>query len=207
VSGSPVSGSPVSPGFGAPFPPFPLSDGPYPVGAGEFPPPGAPDILPPVSPAPVAPSADDRDRRRTPVLAGLAAAVLILLMIGAGVFLATNVFNSDNRPTGSVGEAPGDNGGGDSPSAPPSTSGGPSDPTPSTSGPSIGEDPATGNGGNGNDGSGNGNGNGGNGNGNGSGSGSGNGNDGGGIDGDDGVPDFPGGIGDPLPPMPTPPRR
>ncbi|GIJ69404.1 serine/threonine-protein kinase [Virgisporangium ochraceum] len=210
VSSNPVSSNPVSPGPGvaAPFPPFPM-----PVGAPDIPPAGAPDILPPVSPAPFPPAdpvdparPDDRSRRRTPVLAGLAAAVLILLMVGAGVFLATNVFDAEKRPTGSVGEAPGQNGQNGSPSTAPSPSGEPSQPTPSASTPSAG--PGTGN-----DGSGNGNGDGGNGNGNGNGNGgngnggSNGGNDGGGGNGNDGDPEFPGGIGDPFPPMPTPPRR
>ncbi len=196
VSGGPVSGQPVSPGYAAPFPPFAMHQG-------AVPPPDAPEILPPVSAAPVSPAQpDDRSRRRTPVLAGLAAAVLILLMIGAGVFLATNVFDGDNRPTGSVGEGPGQNGQNGSSSAPPSASAEPSEPTPSSSGPAGDDEPGAGNGGTGNDGSGNGNGNGGNGNGNGNG-----GNDGGGGDGGDNDPEFPGGIGDPFPPMPTPPRR
>lgn len=189
VSGGSISGGPVSPGPGvaAPFPTF-----------GELPPPDAPDILPPVSLAPVSPApSDDRSRRRTPVLAGLAAAVLILLMIGAGVFLATNVFDGDKRPTGSVGEAPGRDG---TPSAPASPSGGPSSPAPSS--PDGSDGPGTGDGNGGNDG-GNGTGDGNTGNGNGNG-GNGTGGDNGG---DDDVPDFPGGIGDPLPPMPTPPRR
>ncbi|GIJ52974.1 serine/threonine-protein kinase [Virgisporangium aurantiacum] len=188
VSGGPVSGGPVSPGPGvaAPFPMF---------GAA---PPDAPDILPPVSPAPVSPAPNhDRSRRRTPVLAGLAAAVLILLMIGAGVFLATNVFDGDKRPTGSVGEAPGQDG---TPSAPASPSGAPSSSAPSTTDGSGG--PGTGDGTGGNDG-GNGTGDGNTGNGNGNGGNGTGGDNGGGAD----VPDFPGGIGDPLPPMPTPPRR
>ncbi len=189
VSGGPVSGGPVSPGPGvaAPFPMF-----------GELPPPDAPDILPPVSPAPVSPALnDDRSRRRAPVLAGLAAAVLILLMIGAGVFLATNVFDGAKRPTGSVGEAPGQD---DTPSAPASPSGAPSSSAPST--PDGSNGPGTGDGNGGTD-SGNGTGDGNTGNGNGTG-GNGTGGDDGGAD---DVPDFPGGIGDPLPPMPTPPRR
>jgi serine/threonine-protein kinase len=215
VSGGPVSGSPVSPGpdVAVAFPPFPLPEGApeyRPAAAAELPPPGAPEILPPVSAAPVSPARpDDRSRRRTPVLAGLAAAVLILLMAGAGVFLATNVFDGENRPTGSVGEAPGQNGQNGSPSTEPTPGGEPSQPAPSASAPGgAGDGPGDdgpGNG-NGNDGSGSGdgdgNGNGGNGNG-----GSNGGNDGAGGNGNDGDPDFPGGIGDPFPPMPTPPRR
>lgn len=204
VSGPPVSGAPVS---GSPFPENPVSPAPFPMfGGPEYRPAGAPDILPPVSAAPVAPVPDRERSRRTPVLAGLAAAVLILLMVGAGVFLATNVFDGDNRPTGSVGEAPGQNGQNDTPPASPSASGSPTSPAPSASGSADGGNGSdggsgdgNGNGGNGNGGNGNGNGNGGNGNGGNNGGGD----NGGGAD----VPDFPGGIGDPLPPMPTPTRR
>jgi hypothetical protein len=165
------------------------------------PPPGAPDILPPepfAAPEEPKPGTRRRTLKRSHVLTGVAAAILVLLFVGAGVFLTTNVFNGDSRPTGSVvdgGPAPAPSG---SPSQQP---GGSPSATPSAS-PSTGNDGGGNDGGGGNDDGGGGNDSGGN---------DGGGNDGGGgnDDGDSGVtvPGFPGGIGDPMPPMPTLPRR
>jgi len=222
VSPAPVSGGPVSPAVPVPVSSGPVSPAPPasggPVSGGPvspappvspavplfvtLPPPGAPDIIPPdpyAAPAEPKPVARRRTLKRSHVLTGVAAAILVLLFVGAGVFLSTNVFNGDSRPTGSVV----DGGPGPAPSGTPSQQP-PTDPptqAPSASPSTDGGDDSDG-GGNGNDGGGDQN--------DGGGNGSGNGNDGNPGDGGGSgptIPGFPGGIGDPLPPMPTPPRR
>jgi hypothetical protein len=197
VSPAPASSAPVSAGPVSPAPPVSPAVPVFMAAA----PPGAPDIIPPGPlAAPNEPKPAARTgQRRIRVLTGVAATILALLLVGAGIFLTTNVFDGDSRPTGNVVDGPDPSPSGTHSQQPPGPStGSPSAPPPD---PGSGTDGNDGDDGNpGNDGNGN----------NGNGNDGDNGNDGGGNDpnGPDVIiPGFPDGIGDPLPPMPIPPRR